>query len=240
MKPLRVDVWSDIACPWCYIGKRRLEAALARFEHRDDVEVVWRAFELDPSAPRVRPTDASYAERIARKYAMPVAQAQAAVERMTGVAAADGLSFRFDRVRPGNTFDAHRLVHLAGEHAKQDAMKERLLLAYMTEGEAIGEVETLIRLAAEVGLDPEEARAALASDAHAGAVREDEAIARNAGITGVPFFVFGGRYAVSGAQPPEVLLSALERAWADVALAAGAARGGAAAPGVVCGPDGCA
>src|SRR5688572_13548676 len=139
MKKLRIDVWSDIVCPWCYVGKRRLEAALAQFPQRAAVEVVWRAFELDASAPAVRDEGVPYAERLARKYGTTVDQAQKMIERMIEVAAADGLDFRFDRIRPGRTFDAHRLLHLAAERGLQDALKERLLRAYMTEGAAIGD-----------------------------------------------------------------------------------------------------
>ncbi|WP_437976999.1 DsbA family oxidoreductase [Sorangium sp. So ce295] len=236
MKKLRVDVWSDIACPWCYVGKRRLEAALARFPHRDAVEVVWRAFELDPSAKRVLGTEVSYAGRLAKKYGVPVAKAEAMIRQMTEVGAADGLDLRFDKVRAGNTFDAHRVLHLAAERGVQDAVKERLLRGYMTEGEAIGEPEVLARLAGEAGLDPEEVRAALASDAHASEVRADEAEARAIGVTGVPFFAFGGRYGVSGAQPAEALLGVLQKTWDE---AAGAPEQ-ALPEGAACGPDGCA
>ncbi|WP_437640606.1 DsbA family oxidoreductase [Sorangium sp. So ce854] len=225
-----------IACPWCYVGKRRLESALARFPQRDAVKVVWRAFELDPSAPRVRSTEASYAERLARKYGSSVARAEEMIRTMTEVAAADGLAFRFDRVRPGNTFDAHRVLHLASERGVQDAVKERFLRGYMTEGEPIGEPEALVRLAADAGLDPDEVAGVLASDAHAREVRADEEEARSLGITGVPFFVLGGRYAVSGAQPADVLLGALTRAWAEAAAAPSAELG----EGAACGPDGCA
>jgi predicted DsbA family dithiol-disulfide isomerase len=234
-KNLRIDVWSDIACPWCYVGKRRLEAALAKFPHREAVEVVWRAFELDPSAPRERDNKVSYAERIAKKYGSSVTEADGMITRMTDVAAADGLDFRFDRIRSGNTLDAHRVIHLARAHGKQDAVKERLLRAYMTEGEAIGDPEVLVRLAAEAGLDPEEVRAMLASDAEVKEVRADEDEARQLGISGVPFFVLGGKYAVSGAQPTEVLLGALTRAWEDAQ-----ARPATFAEGAACGPDGCA
>ena len=233
-KTLRIDIWSDIACPWCYVGKRRLEAALARFPHREAVEIVWRAFELDPSAPRERDSTASYAGRLAKKYGSSVAEADGMIKRMTDSAASDGLDFRFDRIRPGNTFDAHRVIHLAGERGRQDAGKERLLLAYMTEGEFMGDHDTLVRLGAEAGLDAEEVRALLASDAHVKDVREDEDAARQLGISGVPFFVLGGKYAISGAQTAEVILGVLERAWEELAEPAVFAQGAA------CGPDGCA
>jgi len=235
MKKLRVDVWSDIACPWCYVGKRRLEAALARFPHRDAVEVVWRAFELDPSAPRVRDPDVSYAARLAKKYGTQVAQAEAMIQRMTDVAAADGLDFRFDRIRPGNTFDAHRLLHLAGARGMQGALKERLLRAYMTEGEAIGDPAVLLRLAGEAGLDVDEAQGVLTTDAHAEEVREDERQAAALGISSVPFFVVGEHHAVSGAQPAEQLLTVLERVWTEAPQAPDATP----AEGDACGPDGC-
>ena len=231
---LRIDVWSDIACPWCYVGKRRLEAALALFPHRDAVEIVWRAFELDPSAPSERDRSVSYAERISKKYGTAVREAEVRVKQMTDVAAQNGLDFRFDIIRSGNTFDAHRVIHLAAERGKQDAVKERLLRAYLTEGELMSDPETLVRLGGEAGLDPEEVRALLASDGHVKHVREDEDEARKLGISGVPFFVMGGKYAVSGAQPTEVLLRALQRAWDDLG-----ARPLVYAEGAACGPDGC-
>ncbi|MBX3187798.1 MAG: DsbA family oxidoreductase [Labilithrix sp.] len=232
MTKLKVDVWSDIACPWCYVGKRHLEAALARFPERANVEVRWRAFELDPSAPPERDRTISYAERLAKKYRASVDEAQAMIDRMVETAAHDGLDFHFDRIRSGNTFDAHRLIHLAGERGVQDAVKERLLRAYMTEGEPIGDRETLARLAGEAGLDPEEVRAMLASDAYGAEVRVDEREAADLGIHGVPCFVFGEKLAVSGAQPAEILLRALTKAYdaLEPEIAEGAA----------CGPDGCA
>jgi predicted DsbA family dithiol-disulfide isomerase len=231
---LRVDVWSDIACPWCYVGKRHLEAALERFPHREAVEVVWHAFELNPSAPRESDRISSYAERLARKYGSSVSDAEQRIARMTDIAAADGLSFRFDRIRPGNTFDAHRVLHMAFEHGVQDAVKERFLRAYMTEGEAIGQKDVLARLAGEAGLDVGEVRAQLATDAYADEVRQDEEQARQIGIDGVPFFVLGGKYAVSGAQPADLLLQALTQAWNEAE-----AEPPAYAEGAACGPDGC-
>jgi len=232
---LRIDIWSDIACPWCYVGKRRLEQALARFDHRHDVEVVWRAFELDPSAPRVRDPQQSYAERLARKYGTTPAQGQAMIDRMVDTAAGDGLALRFDHIRPGNTFDAHRLLHLAHERGVQDALKERLLRAYLTEGQAIGEPDVLAPLAREVGLDEREVADLLAGDRCAAEVRQDEALARELGISGVPFFVLAGRLGVSGAQPADVLLGALDRAWREF----GPPEIVPIVEGAVCGPDGC-
>jgi predicted DsbA family dithiol-disulfide isomerase len=234
MAKLRVDIWSDIACPWCYVGKRRFEKASAEFSGRSEVEVIWRAFELDPGAPRLRDKSSSYAARLAKKYGVPVARAEAMISHMTDVAAAEGLDFRFDRIQSGNTFDAHRLLHLAGERGKQDALKERLLRAYFTEGEPIGEPQALVRLATEVGLDTDEVAATLASDALSREVRADEDEARALGVNGVPFFVFAGRYGVSGAQPPEVLLRVLARTFEESVPSTKLEEGAA------CGPEDCA
>jgi predicted DsbA family dithiol-disulfide isomerase len=207
MAPLTVEVWSDIVCPWCYVGKRRLESALAQFER--PVEVTWRSFELDPSAPRERELPA--AEHLAAKYGMSVEQAQASQAQLTELAAAEGLEYHLDRTRGGNSFDAHRMIHLAAAHGRQDAAKERLMRAYFTESEAIGDPGTLVRLMAEIGIDPDEARAVLDGDAYTDAVRADEQLAYRIGIQGVPFFVLNRRYGVSGAHPPEALLDALRR-----------------------------
>ncbi len=229
---LRVDVWSDIACPWCYIGKRRFEAALREFAHADEVVVVWRSFELDPSAPPIRDDGKSYAERLASKYRRSVAEAEAMIANVVAQGAADGIEMRFDRARAGNTFDAHRLLHLAAEHGRQGAMKERLLRAYFTDGQAMGDRLALVTLAAEVGLDAEQVRAALATDAHAAAVRADQRQARELGISGVPFFVIDGKYGVSGAQPPALMAQALTEAHAQ--------RTVAPVEGAACAVDGCA
>lgn len=233
MTPLTVDVWSDIACPWCHVGKRRLQSALACFAHRDEVQVRWRAFELKPDAPPVESSDVPYLERLASKYRTTTAQAQEMLDRMTEVAAGEGLDFRFDRIQPGNTFDAHRLLHLAAEHKRQDALKERFLCAYLTEGEPIGDPSTLKRLAVQVGLPGTEVDSVLNSDRFATEVRAEEREAQELGIHGVPFFLIGRRYAVSGAQPSDVLLAALKRAWEDRSSSKSYTEG------AVCGPDGC-
>ena len=215
---LHVEIWSDVVCPWCYIGKRRFEAALARFEHRDEVAVTWRSFELDPTAPPSAETAGTYAARLAAKYGRSPAEAQQMVDAMTATAAGEGLDFRFDLARPGNTFDAHRLLHLAREHGLQDPLKERFDRATFGEGLRTSDHASLRVLATEVGLPAADVDAVLASERYADAVRADEAQARAYGISGVPFFVLGGRYGVSGAQSPEVLLAALEQARADQPL----------------------
>ena len=210
---MKIEIWSDVACPWCYVGKRRFEQAVARFEHRDALEVVWRSFELDPQAPARRDEPAT--AHLARKYGVSVAQAEAMNARLTGEGRKDGLELHLDRIVLGNTFDAHRLIHLATELGHREAMVERLFRAYLVEGQAIGEHDTLVRLAEEIGIPAERARAALARDAHAAAVRADEARARAFGITGVPFFAIDEKYGVSGAQPADALLEVLEQAWQE-------------------------
>lgn len=213
--PLTVEIWSDIVCPWCYLGKRRFEAALEAFEHRDDVTVMWRSFELDPDAP-VNP-EGTATERLAAKYGMSVERAQTLHAEMTARAAAEGLEYRFDIARGGNTFDAHRMIHLAATYGHQAEAQERLMRAYFTEGEAISDRETLVRLISELGVDETEAREALEQGRFADDVREDELLATRLGIQGVPFFVLDRRYGVSGAQPPETLLQALQHAWGEPA-----------------------
>jgi predicted DsbA family dithiol-disulfide isomerase len=227
-----VEIFSDIACPWCYVGKRRFEAALAEFEHRDDVHVTWRAFELDPSAPAER--DGDHAELLARKYGRTPEDAQAMLAQMTDTAAQDGLAFRFDLVRSGNTFDAHRVVHLAALHGKQDAMKERLMHAYLSEGELIADHPTLARLAAEVGLPADELTALLSGDRFAAEVRAEQELARGFGINAVPFFVIDRAIGIAGAQPAELLLSGLQQGWERAHPGLSVLAGGEA-----CGPDGC-
>ena len=207
---MHVEIWSDIACPWCYVGKRRFEAALAAYEHRDEVTVTWRSFELDPQAPAQREQDG--AEHLARKYGTSRAEALAMQARMTQTAAGDGLRFRFDIARGGNTFDAHRIVHLATAHGAQDAMQERIMRAYLSEGELISDHATLERLAIEVGLPGDEVRDVLSSERFAAEVREDERTAARIGISAVPFFVVDRAIGASGAHPPEQLRELLRQA----------------------------
>jgi predicted DsbA family dithiol-disulfide isomerase len=214
---VKIDVWSDVVCPWCYLGKRRLERALSDFEHADEVDIRWRSFELDPHAPPVREGDPT--ARLARKYGISVDQAQAARLRLTAFAAAEGLPYRLDAVRPGNSFNAHRLIHLGEERGIQDQVKERFLAAYFCEGQAIGDPEVLLSQATAAGLDRDEVTKVLDGEAYADAVRADEAEAAEREITGVPFFLIGGRFAIPGAQEVDTILAILQRAWAkSVAL----------------------
>ena len=228
---MHVEIWSDIACPWCYIGKRRFEKALESFEHRDAVQVTWRSFELDPGAPAAREHDGT--THLAEKYGTTRDEALAMQARMTQTAAAEGLDFRFDVARGGNTFDAHRLVHLAAAHGLQDAMQERLMRAYLTEGELMSDHAALARLAGDVGLPADEVVAVLESDRYEAEVRDDERVAHGLGISAVPFFVVDRRVGAAGAQPPAVLLELLRQAWpAEPAISV-------VADGATCGPAGC-
>jgi len=237
-KELTVEVWSDIACPWCYVGKRRLEAALERFEHRDQVRITWHSFELDPSAPALRDSSTSYVQRLANKYGTGEAQAQGMIDRMVQTAALDGIKMDFEHIKSGNTFNAHRLLHLAKARGRQHQLAERFMRGYLSEGLAIGDPEQLLRMAVDVGLDTDEVSGVLGGDMYEKDVRQDQRDARDLGISGVPFFLLGRRYAVSGAQPADLLLEALTKTWQElpepfVTLADDTADG------AVCGPDGC-
>jgi predicted DsbA family dithiol-disulfide isomerase len=206
-----VEIWSDIACPWCYVGRARFAAALAQFEHRDEVSVTWRSFELDPDAPAER--EGSHAELIARKYGRTLEEVAEMDAQLTATAAADGLTIRFSQLRSGNTFDGHRLIHLATTHGKQDAMKERLFRASFSEGALTSDHATLQVLGVEVGLPADEVRELLLTERYAEEVRDDERTAHSAGISAVPCFVIDRKYGASGAQPPETLLEFLRHGW---------------------------
>ena len=210
---MNIEIWSDVVCPWCYIGKRRFEDALGRFAHRDEVEVVWRSFELDPGAPAVRKGDLT--GHLAKKYGTDLVGATRAIDHMTAQAADEGLEYHLENARGGNTFDAHRLIHLARERGIQDQVKEAFLRAYHVDGVAIGDPDAIARVGIEAGLDADEVSAVLAGDAFAEAVRADEEEANSLGVSAVPFFVFGRRYGVPGALPADALLRALDQAWQD-------------------------
>ena len=210
---MNIEVWSDIVCPWCYIGKRRLEAAIEKFERRDAVRVTWRSYQLDPNAPKV--STQTTREMLASKYGVSLEKADGMQARVTGVAAEEGLEYRLDDTLHFNTFDAHRLIHFAKSKGLQDEMKERLMKAHFTEGRSPADTETLVSLAQEIGLDGTESRAVIEGDAYAEAVRADAELAREYGIQGVPFFVIAGKYGVSGAQPSDSLLEIIGKAWSE-------------------------
>jgi len=210
---MQVEVWSDVVCPWCYIGKRKLETALSRFAHADQVEVVWRSFQLDPSVPEghTEPT----LPALAAKYGRSVEEMAQLQQRVEEVAAGEGLEYHLADGISGNTLLAHQLIHLAAEHGLGGAMKERLLHAHFEQQRSVFDVDSLVPLAVEVGVDADEARAALTDHRYLAAVHSDIATARALGATGVPFFVVDRSYGAAGAQPAEQLLQLLERAWAD-------------------------
>jgi predicted DsbA family dithiol-disulfide isomerase len=211
--PLTIEVWSDLVCPFCYIGKRELENALKRFPHRNQVKLVWKSFELDANAPD-RALHDTYG-MLMERYRIGREEAVARVSSVTQRAAGLGLKYDYDKVIVGSSFQAHRLLQYARSKGKGDAMKERLFLAYFTEGKHLADRTTLVSLAKEAGLNADEVRYDLEGDAWIREVRSDEQEARQIGVSGVPFFAFDRRFAVSGAQPSDVFLKALEKAWAE-------------------------
>ncbi len=235
---MRVEIWSDIACPWCYVGKARFEKALDAFPHRDGVQVVHRSFELDPG--RAKGDIQAVIPMLTEKYGMSEAQAQAGEENLSTLAAAEGLAYRALGRDTGSTFDMHRLLHLAKEQGRQDELMQSFYEANFTEERSVfGDDERLVELAAGAGLDEDEVRKVLADPAaYADDVRADEREAAELGANGVPFFVLDRKYGVSGAQPAEVFTQALEQAWASHSPLKLIQRADVAAE--VCGPDGCA
>jgi len=215
---MQIHIWSDVVCPWCYIGKRRFERALEALAHRDQVEVTHRSFQLDPTRPRGETS--SRRSMLMSKYRRTAAEVLQMDEKMEALAAAEGLEYHLtDANLTGNTLDAHQLVQLAKTHGLQDAMLERLYRAYFTEQRSLFDRESLVNLAGETGLDKDKASQALEESRFADAVARDLSDARQLGVTGVPFFVVDGRYAVSGAQPAEVFTQLLTRAWEERAQA---------------------
>ena len=232
---MRIEIWSDVVCPWCYIGKRRLETALSHFVHRDEVEVVWRSYQLDPAAPTT--PEQTVAEHLGQKYGGGPAAGRQMVDRVEAVAAEEGLVYRLAEAQRANTLDAHRLLHLAHEEGRQGELKEALLAAYFLHARNVADPDVLAGIAREVGLDEVRVKEVLTTDRFADAVEADVRQAAAYGATGVPFFVVDGRYGVSGAQPAEAFAQVLERAWAAAHPPLdliGGPDGGEA-----CGPDGC-
>lgn len=205
---IKIEVWSDINCPFCYIGKRHLEAALKDFS-QTEVSVEWKSFELDPAANP--PKGVSQEELLAKKYGKDVSWARHMNNNLTDMARKAGLDFHMDQVVPANSFQAHRLIHLAKVHDLQDKMKERLLKARFVEGQDIGNIDTLRKLGADVGLKQDEMNVLFETENFTEEVRQDEKLAHEIGVQGVPFFVFNQKYAVSGAQPVEVFKEVLEK-----------------------------
>ena len=210
---MKVDIWSDIRCPFCYIGKRKFEIALEQFPHKDNIEVVWRSFELDPNIK----TDPSlnYLEYLAQKKGITVPEVQEMSQHMADTAKEVDLHFDNTKIVIANSFNAHRLIHLAKAKGLGNEAKEQLLKAFFIDGKNIDDDQTLKEIGSLIGLDPDEVEKLLSSNAYEEAVREDEVQAQNLGINGVPFFVFNNKYAVSGAQSPATFLQALEQSWSE-------------------------
>jgi predicted DsbA family dithiol-disulfide isomerase len=210
---MRVDIWSDVVCPWCYIGKRRFDRALEGFGERDQVEVTYHSFELDPSFERGN--EVKVLDLMAAKYRMNPLEAAQAEGQVAEQATADGLGYTSDRL-VGSTFDAHRLIHLGAARGRGPETLQRLYEAHFAEGQPVFEPAGLVTVAAGAGLDADEAGQVLAGSGFAAEVRADEQLAAQYGITAVPFFVLGGKYAFSGAQPAETITEALDEAWKDL------------------------
>ncbi|MEX2289152.1 MAG: DsbA family oxidoreductase [Mycobacteriales bacterium] len=208
---MRIDIWSDVVCPWCAVGKAHLEKALSGFEHADEVEIVWRSFELDPGAPPAR--EGAYDVLLAARYGTSAAGGKSMVGRLSAAAEQAGIQARFDLARSANTFDAHRLLHLAKEQALQDDLNRRLMGAFLAEGALLSDHATLHRLAAEAGLDEVAVLRMLSTDAYAEQVRADEAEAGRREVTSVPTFLLDGRFVIPGAQSSQNMLTTLRRAW---------------------------
>jgi predicted DsbA family dithiol-disulfide isomerase len=221
---MKVEIWSDVVCPWCYIGKRRFEAALSRFEAAGTVEITWRSFQLNPDYPVG--SHEAHDSYLARKLGTSSAQVAQLNERVVALAAAEGLDYHFETYVTVNTFDAHRVTHLAKALGLGLPIHERLLRAQLVEGEILDDPDTLARLAAEVGVPGAETRRVLATDAYAAEVQADIAEARAIGVNGVPFFVIDRRYGISGAQPAELFLEALQAAQRDAEAEVAAGRSG--------------
>jgi predicted DsbA family dithiol-disulfide isomerase len=215
-EPIKIDIWSDIACPWCYIGKRKFEAGSGLFAGAGDgrgVEVEYHSFELSPDTPV--DFDGSEIDFLAGHKGIPAEQVQQMLERVTGIASSVGLDYDFDSLKHTNTVKAHELLHFAKANGKQLELAERLFRAYFIEGRHVGRVEDLADLAAEVGLDRDAALQALESEQYLQDVRADQATAGEYGINGVPFFVIDGKYGVSGAQDAQTFAQVLEQVWSE-------------------------
>ncbi|YAL83901.1 DsbA family oxidoreductase [Dermacoccaceae bacterium W4C1] len=239
---MQIEIFSDVACPWCYIGKRRFEAALAQFEHDDQVQVRWRSYQLDPSLPAHY--DGSEVDYLVQRTGMDRQSVSGMTQQVAAQAAEVGLDYDFEKLVVANSLPAHHLIHLARAHGRDGEAKEALLAAHFVDGLDIGDEQTLVTLGESIGLDAEEVRVALSDAQVEEEIRADFAKAREYGVTGVPFFVFDGKFAVSGAQPAEVFTQALDQAWAQAGpvpvMAAQSASGAAAADQhAACGPDGC-
>ncbi len=233
---MKIEIWSDIACPWCFIGKRRFETALEGFEHKDQIDVEWRSYQLDPTLPDHY--DGTETEYLSRIKGMPQDQVKQMFGHVTAQAAGEGLDYDFDKVVVANSFTAHRFLHLAKEHGLMDQAKDALLSGHFEQGKDIGDTEYLVSTGVVLGMPEEEIRETLAGDRFAAEVRADIAEARALGVNGVPFFVLDRKYGISGAQPAEAFAQAIRQAWNERSPLTVLPQS-TSADGAVCGPDGC-
>ena len=210
---LKVQIWSDIMCPFCYIGKRRIEEALQNFEHKEAVEIEWKSYQLDASF--IASPEDNMVEHLAEKYRKDNDWAQNMLDNMTQNAKTAGLDFHFEKAVLANSFNAHRLLHLAKKHDLANDLEELLFKAYLTEGKNVNDLDTLNKLGIEVGLDSEEIAQVLNSDTYGAEVKKDQEEANAIGVQGVPFFVLDNKYAISGAQPASAFLETLEKVWEE-------------------------
>jgi predicted DsbA family dithiol-disulfide isomerase len=208
---LKIEIWSDVMCPFCYIGKRKIENAINDFPHKSKVEIEWKSFQLDPTT-KSQPGKSTY-DYLAEKYGRDRQWSLEMHENVTNLAKAEGLEYNFDKAIIANSFDAHRLSHLAKKYGKGNELEELIFKAYFTEGKDVSEIEALVDLGRNVGLDETEIRNMLASKQFKEAVQNDIIEAQQIGVRGVPFFVLDRKYAISGAQPNEVFTETLEKAW---------------------------
>lgn len=233
---MKIEIWSDVACPWCFIGKRRFETALNAFPHKESVEVQWRSYQLDPTLPEHY--DGTELDYLVERKGMDRAQLMGMLGQVKDAAEGEGLHYKFDDVVVANSFKAHELLHLAAAHGKSDAVKEALLSGHFEQGADIGSREALVRIGTEAGLSAVDINEALDTSKYAEDVRHDFAEARAVGVTGVPFFVIDRKYGISGAQPAELFSQALAEAWQEAHPLTMVAASGSDAE--ACGPDGCA
>lgn len=231
---MQVEIWSDVMCPFCYIGKRKMEAALEKFEHKNDVEIIWKSFQLNPDMKTEAGKNINQYLAEAKGWSLQKASEMNA--HVTQMAKDAGLTYNMDKAVVANSFDAHRLSHLAKKHGLQDKMEERIFAAYFTEGKNTADHDTLVQIGCEVGLDKTEVANMLGSDAYAADVEQDVYEAQQVGVRGVPFFVLGRKYAVSGAQDSETFLQALNQTWQEIGPKPTAME---STDGAVCTPDGC-
>jgi len=210
-KKVKIDIWSDIMCPFCYIGKRNFESALGQLSNTDQIEIEWKSFQLDPGIPEHRADNVNLYEYLAQRKGMNLAQSVAIHNSVTETAKRAGLEYNFDKAVVANSFNAHRVIQLAKTKGLGDAMEERLFRAYFTEGKDVADPAVLTKLGVDAGLTEADVSEALSNEAYADKVRKDIKEAQQSGLTGVPFFVFDRRYAISGAQPPEMFLQTLQK-----------------------------